>query len=178
MSAISVSKNQVSRRQMLHWLGIASAAALLPEMAPSDLEPLPIVNATTLQEANSYLKFSPIVLTDDNDFGRGMTKVFLETIGGFQIIDTPSALEALSICHNQSVSLVICDYLRPDMNGREVLRRLRSDSTTAHIPFMLCTGLVNPWDEAELDVDCLLYKPADPNELIVNVQRLLENGRL
>ena len=120
-----------------------------------------------------------IVLTDDNDFGRGMLKMLLEVCGNYTVIDTPSALEALSICRTQAVSLLICDYLRPDINGREVLQRLRANPTTAHIPFMLCTaGWYNPWEEADLNLDGYLLKPFEPDELVATVQHLLEERRL
>jgi len=173
MPQVSISKNQVSRRQMLHWLGIGSAAALLPEMPFPQLELSSIAAATTPEAVTSYPILPPIVLTDDDKFGRVMTKWFLEQEGGFQVIDTPSGEEVLRICQSQAVSLVISDFLRPDMDGRELLRRLRADPTTAHIPFMLCTGLFDPWDEVELDVDCLVYKPFDPDEYVVTVQQLL-----
>jgi diguanylate cyclase (GGDEF)-like protein len=43
--------------------------------------------------------------------------------------------------------LILLDIIMPDMNGFEVLQRLKSDSLTEHIPVMFISGLSNIEDE-------------------------------
>lgn len=171
----SVSKNQVSRRQVLGWLAVGSATALLPEMPLSQLELPPAAAATTSPVATCVPILHPIVSTDDDRTVLFFIKMFLEQLGSFQVISTPWADEVLSICQSQEVSLVISDIKRPDMDGRELLRRLRANPTTTHIPLMLCTaGWLEPWEEAELNLDGFLFKPFEPEELVATVQQVLE----
>jgi diguanylate cyclase (GGDEF)-like protein len=46
-----------------------------------------------------------------------------------------------------SPDLVLLDIIMPEMNGFDVLERLKKDSQTAHIPVIFITGLTNAEDE-------------------------------
>jgi CheY-like chemotaxis protein len=43
--------------------------------------------------------------------------------------------------------VILLDILMPEMDGYEVLSRLKSDEETRNIPVIFVTGLINPEDE-------------------------------
>ncbi len=77
--------------------------------------------------------------------------------------------------------LIVCDVMMPRQNGYELVRRIRSDQRTSHIPIVLLTALVDEkyrrlgWDE---NVDDYLGKPFSPGELRARVRSLLAVRRL
>ena len=64
--------------------------------------------------------------------------------------------------------LILLDVLMPDMNGYEVLRRLRADAQTAHITVIFISGLGRPEDEANgLKMGAADYISKPFNETVV-----------
>jgi CheY-like chemotaxis protein len=54
--------------------------------------------------------------------------------------------------------VVVVDMMLPDIDGREVMRRLRAHDVTARCPIVLCSVL-DLDDLTDLDVDAVLPKP-------------------
>jgi diguanylate cyclase (GGDEF)-like protein len=64
--------------------------------------------------------------------------------------------------------LILLDVMMPDMNGYEVLRRLRADAQTAHITVIFISGLARPEDEANgLKMGAADYISKPFNETVV-----------
>jgi putative two-component system response regulator len=58
-----------------------------------------------------------------------------------------SGAKALQICHPHAPDLILLDIMMPEMDGFEVLRRLRADPATAGIPVIFLTALADARDE-------------------------------
>jgi len=54
---------------------------------------------------------------------------------------------AIRIAKKQLPDVILLDILMPEMDGYEVLSRLKSDEETRNIPVIFVTGLINPEDE-------------------------------
>jgi diguanylate cyclase (GGDEF)-like protein len=64
--------------------------------------------------------------------------------------------------------LILLDVMMPDMNGYDVLRRLRADAQTAHITVIFISGLSRPEDEANgLKMGAADYISKPFNETVV-----------
>jgi PAS domain S-box-containing protein len=75
---------------------------------------------------------------DDEPFIIELTKTFLERSGDLQVETFSSALLALDQFPKRGYDAVICDYEMPEMNGIDLLKRLR---LMGHdVPFILFTG--------------------------------------
>jgi DNA-binding response OmpR family regulator len=80
-----------------------------------------------------------------------------------------------------SFDLVLLDILMPEMDGFEVLRRIKADPQRRHVPVIMISAL----DEIESVVRCIemgaedyLPKPFDPVILRARVDTCLEKKRL
>jgi len=87
-----------------------------------------------------------------------------------------SGSEGLHIASRNRPNVVILDLMLPDIQGTEVLRRIRADRDTAAIPVLLLTARGEEVDRVvgfELGADDYVVKPFSPRELVLRVGALL-----
>ena len=93
----------------------------------------------------------------------------------FQVLTAYSGIEALEICANDRVDVVLLDVMMPGSDGFEVCRRLKKSPKTQHIPVVMVTALDQPSDKLqglECGADDFLTKPVDEIALITRVKNL------
>ncbi len=76
--------------------------------------------------------------------------------------------------------LILLDLHLPDISGDEVLRRLRADERTAHIPVVVISADATRGSVDRLraaGVDAYLTKPLDVDEFLTTVEDFLGEGR-
>jgi DNA-binding response OmpR family regulator len=93
---------------------------------------------------------------------------------GYDVRKAMDGLQALEMMEKEKPDLAILDVLMPNLDGREVVRRLRqSDNWT---PIILLTKVGTPSERAmslQEGADDYINKPFDPMELIARVQAVL-----
>ncbi|GAC1330045.1 MAG: PleD family two-component system response regulator [Beijerinckiaceae bacterium] len=93
----------------------------------------------------------------------------------FDVLRATNGAEALAICAQGRIDLVLLDVMMPGMDGFEVCRRLKSDLSTAHIPVVMVTALDQPADRVrglDAGADDFLTKPVDEIALLARVRSL------
>jgi len=117
-----------------------------------------------------------VLVVDDEDDIRELCRVNLE-FEGFQVFDAangPAGLEA-AVRHRPDV--ILLDLMMPEMDGWEVLRRLKEDDATARIPVVLLTARTGEddqmrgWQEGILEY---VSKPFNPLSLVEWAKRAME----
>jgi DNA-binding response OmpR family regulator len=109
-----------------------------------------------------------ILMIEDNE---DIRLIFCEilTLENFQVMCAENGLIGLKLAKNQHPDLIISDIHMPELNGYEVLEKLRNDVSTANIPFIFITS------EEDYDYRCralllgangYLIKPVDICELL------------
>ena len=82
-----------------------------------------------------------ILVIDDDRVSRRM---LMRALGeaGYDCRETASGLEALALLHRETPTLLLLDLDMPEVDGAEVLRRLRSDpeAKIAQLPAIMLTG--------------------------------------
>ncbi len=94
----------------------------------------------------------------------------------FQVLTATNGRDALQICDNGQVDLVLLDVMMPEMDGFEVCARLKSNPKTAHLPIVMVTALDQPQDRVrglEAGADDFLTKPVSDLALITRVKSLV-----
>lgn len=81
-----------------------------------------------------------ILVVDDFTTMRKIAKRLLQSLGFTNIAEAGDGLEALDALHNDRVDLVLSDCNMPNMNGIELLTRLRNDPELNSIPFIVMTS--------------------------------------
>ena len=96
---------------------------------------------------------------------------------GFQAILAKDGPEAIEAAKAHRPDLVLLDIMLPDMEGTEVLRRLKAVEATASIPVIMLTAKGEEVDKIvgfELGAEDYITKPFSPRELILRVKAVLK----
>ena len=115
-----------------------------------------------------------ILVVDDKETFRFLIKGCLED-AGYQVTGAADGVEALAELERTSFDLVLSDIVMPEMDGVDLLRRVRSH--LPQLPFVLISahgsvdGAVAAMKEG---ADDYLLKPLNWDELLLVVERLLE----
>ena len=94
----------------------------------------------------------------------------------FEVLTANSGQEALDICAQHPVDIILLDVMMPGMDGFETCRRLKADPHTHHIPVIMITALDQPSDRVqglEAGADDFLTKPPDDMQLLARVKSLV-----
>ena len=125
-----------------------------------------------------------LLIVDDDKHNRLLLTELFE--GEYKIIQAKNGLQALERARAHAPDLILLDVLMPEMDGMAVIRALKRDDATRHIPVIFITALDSAADEElGLDLGAVDYiaKPFHPpiarvrvrNHLqIVHQRRLLE----
>jgi CheY-like chemotaxis protein len=81
-----------------------------------------------------------ILLVEDSKFLRVATERIL-TKAGYQVICAGDGDEALVLAGSTLPDLIVLDMLLPKLSGPEVLRSLKKNDLTAHIPVVVLSSL-------------------------------------
>ncbi len=120
-----------------------------------------------------------LLIVDDNEDNRDVLARRLQKQGHWAVT-AASGAEALSVLAEQPFDLVLLDVMMPEMDGYEVLFRIKSDPQTRHLPVIMISAL----DELESVVRCIdmgaadyLPKPFNPTLLRARVGASLREKR-
>ncbi len=119
-----------------------------------------------------------ILVCDDDDMLLDLLSFRLEA-RGFEVSTARDGGEAIALAA-QAPDAIVLDAMMPVMDGHEVLRRLRSEPSTARIPVIMLTARRGEKDiigALELGANDYLVKPFIPEELVTRLTRLVENAR-
>ncbi|MBF0509841.1 MAG: response regulator [Deltaproteobacteria bacterium] len=81
-----------------------------------------------------------ILVVDDARNIRLTITTFLRKLGYDNVEDAPDGVTALILLRVKKFDLIICDWNMPEMNGLDLLKKVREDETLRHIPFMMVTA--------------------------------------
>ncbi len=121
-----------------------------------------------------------ILIVDDDEDIRAYLEVTLE-LAGFEVVQAVDGETGLQAAFDQHPSLIVLDVMMPGLDGLEVLRRLRADARTSHLPVILLTAKAQPDDTiAGLDVgaDDYVTKPFEAEVLVARIHAALRRADL
>ena len=113
-----------------------------------------------------------ILIADDEASIRDLVRLYLEK-EGFRVQTADNGVQALEQARNGSPDLIVLDLMMPEMDGWEVCRRLRAEST---LPILMLTARDQDIDKIvalEMGADDYLIKPFNPRELVARVRAIL-----
>ena len=98
---------------------------------------------------------------------------------GFKVLQAKDGPEAIELAVKKKPALVLLDIMLPDMDGTEVLKRLKTDPLAKHIPVIMLTAKGEEVDRVvgfELGAEDYITKPFSPRELVLRVKAVLKRS--
>ena len=127
-------------------------------------------------EQGTVLADSFIMMVDDEPIMLDLIQVFLEDAGCEQFMGLSESTQAVEQVTNNQPDVLLLDLVMPEVNGFEVLRSLRNQPETKHLPIVVLTSSSDgptKLEALELGATDFLAKPVDPSELVLRVRNIL-----
>jgi len=118
-----------------------------------------------------------ILVVDDDHTVREVAVSYLRA-GGHEVADVDSGEAALKAMREDPADLVVLDLMLPGIDGLEVCRQLRAESS---VPIIMLTAKGEESDKIlglGLGADDYLTKPFSPGELIARVKAVLRRTQV
>ncbi|MBM4347643.1 MAG: response regulator, partial [Deltaproteobacteria bacterium] len=124
------------------------------------------------------MEIKPTILVVDDDPGaRQSLEVILED--DYRVLSTESGPEAMKVLQGESVDLVLLDVNMPDMDGLEVLRRIREQEEEVDVIMVSALNLARKAvDAIRLGAYDYITKPYEPLDILSSVHRALSKQKL
>ena len=117
-----------------------------------------------------------VLVIDDSNTIRRSAEIFLKQ-GGHEVLLAEDGFDALSKVNDHKPHLIFCDILMPRLDGLDVCRFLRMQST--ELPILFVTSLEDVRDDAfAAGATDVLAKAADPDPLLLALRNASRSGRL
>jgi DNA-binding response OmpR family regulator len=100
---------------------------------------------------------------------------------GYEVTEAVDGEQAIAIATQDVPELVFLDIVLPAMSGFAVLRALRRDPRTQHVPVIMISGNLRATEEfygQRIGADDFMKKPFGRTEVFNRIQTLVERGRL
>jgi two-component system, sensor histidine kinase and response regulator len=123
---------------------------------------------------------SPVTLLVVDDQSANIQALYQVFAKDYQVLAATSGQRALDLCSRSSPDLVLLDVGMPEMDGYEVLQRLKANPQTASIPVIFVTGRDSPQDEERglaLGAADFIPKPIQPGVVRARVKAHLDLSR-
>ncbi|MDY6863820.1 MAG: response regulator [Thermodesulfobacteriota bacterium] len=110
-----------------------------------------------------------ILIIDDMQTMRKIIKNILKQIGFNDFVEAENGAQALKVLEGKTtIDLIISDWNMPELNGLELLKKVKADDALKSIPFLMVTaeGLKeNVLEAIKAGVNNYIVKPFTPAAL-------------
>jgi two-component system KDP operon response regulator KdpE len=122
--------------------------------------------------SNGVAEKKRVLVVDDNPKLMNFMQLGLK-FAGFEAVTADSGICALEAVRSNSLDIILLDIRMPDMDGFEVLRRLRKFSQIPVIAYSATPEYLTP--ALESGANAFLAKPFDMNQLTELINKLADH---
>ena len=123
-------------------------------------------------------KPSMLVVEDDDDMRQFIAANFSDV---YQVYTAENGVEGLKQLASHTVTLIVSDWMMPEMDGAEFCRRVRQNPQTSHVPFVMLTAKTDDGSKTEsmnCGADAYIEKPFSMKYLEACIRNLIEMRHL
>ena len=121
-----------------------------------------------------------VLVVDDSPTIRAVLGRMLE-VDGYEVVRAADGEHALEVARAEPPAMIFLDIVLPGMNGFAVLRSLRHDAATQHIPIVMISGNQQATEQfyvQRFGADDFISKPFGHADVARSIDRLVQQGRL
>jgi two-component system, OmpR family, response regulator len=122
-----------------------------------------------------------ILCVDDEEDILEITKLSLESIGGFQVTCNRGGAGIVSTVERVRPDLILLDVMMADVDGPSTLKAIRCAPHLVNIPVVFLTARANPSEVREylnLGATGVLTKPFDPMAISEQILKIWKNYQI
>ena len=136
-------------------------------------------DASAMQPPQAALGARMLVVDDSPTICAVLGKML--SLQGYAVSHVGDGQRAIEMAICERPALIFLDIVMPGMNGFGVLRALRHDPLTAHIPIVMISGNAQATEQfyvQRFGADDFMKKPFGRDEVCCRIARLVQAGRL
>jgi signal transduction histidine kinase/DNA-binding response OmpR family regulator len=115
----------------------------------------------------------PVILVVDDDFASLQLVADYLDPRQFQVVTTQESAYALELARQVKPSIIITDIMMPRINGWEVIRTLKRDTETTHIPIVVLSIIDRKTTGFYLGAADYIVKPVNRDVLLDSLSRII-----
>lgn len=116
-----------------------------------------------------------ILIIDDE---KEIIEIFKNKLGksGHQVLSSPEGEEGIELAQKEKPDIVLLDIIMPQINGLDVLKKLKEDEETKNIPVYILTNLppeLGKTEARKLGAEKYLFKAEnEPTKVVAMIEKL------
>ena len=121
-----------------------------------------------------------ILVVDDEEHIQELIKFNLEK-NGYKVICADNGIDAIKLAKEQLPQLMLLDLMLPGMDGLDVCKEIRKDSSMSNMPIIMITAKAEEIDKIiglELGADDYITKPFSVRELVARIKAILRRTNM
>ncbi|MCB2288222.1 response regulator transcription factor [Clostridium sp. CS001] len=119
-----------------------------------------------------------ILVVDDEEHIQELIRFNLEK-NGYKVICAANGVDAIKMAKEQLPQLMLLDLMLPGMDGLDVCKEIRKDSSMSNMPIIMITAKGEEIDKIiglELGADDYITKPFSVRELVARIKAILRRS--
>ena len=140
---------------------------------------LPLIEKPVSHHAKTAKTKTQILICEDDDALRALLVDILQD--KFNLLTAKDGEEAWLIAQNELPDMLLSDLMMPNMNGFELLDKIKGNELTCHIPVLLLTAVADELSQLktyQMHVDDYIVKPFEQNMLLARIDAVLHNRKV
>lgn len=117
-----------------------------------------------------------LLLVEDERALRKVMEMVLEG-EGYEVLTAENGREGLEVLANTRPDLIITDFMMPEMDGAQMIREIKNNSSLAKVPILLMSAAFPPDLPEKGIADLFLEKGGELSGLLENIRALLAFGQ-
>ena len=117
-----------------------------------------------------------ILVCDDESGIRLLIRKYAQ-YEGHNVLEAENGLQAVDMCKNRDIDIVIMDIMMPELDGFSAMRKIREFS---NVPVIMLSARGEEYDRIhgfETGVDDYVVKPFSPKELMMRIDVILRRAK-
>jgi PAS domain S-box-containing protein len=146
-------------------------------VSESEVSSLLLEQNNNKTKAKNHLQNVVLVIEDNLDMQNHIKRVVEQQ---HHCLLATSGEQGLLLAEEYIPDLIVCDIMLTGIDGFEVLKQLKENELTSHIPIILLTArsdLDSRLHGLNLQADEYLSKPFNQQELLIRIENLIENRK-
>jgi DNA-binding response OmpR family regulator len=147
-------------------------------VSESEVSSLLLEQNNNKSKTKNHLQNVVLVIEDNLDMQNHIKRVVEQQ---HHCLLATSGEQGLVVAEEYIPDLIVCDIMLTGIDGFEVLKQLKDNELTSHIPVILLTArsdLDSRLHGLNLHADEYLSKPFNQQELLIRIENLIENRKL
>jgi CheY-like chemotaxis protein/signal transduction histidine kinase len=145
-----------------------------PDAPPS--QPKPARPSPAQRIARAHSQGRRVLVIDDDSKVRNLVRQYLQDLG-YQVMVAENGQQGLEMARNMEPWAITLDVLMPEMDGWELLRRLKDSPQTSSIPVVVISVTDDHTTAKTLGADGYVVKPIDRAQLLRELEQISATRR-